>query len=330
MKLPLAVGGPGRRALAMLLGLALAAVLAACGDGLSLVAVNPDDTPLPFKTPRVDEDAPEAAAEATAAATPESESDTQPAVEVDAADAPPDPSIVETEAPTPAPAAEEPPTAAAPGESASGLDSADPADRAVWRLAVVEDSSARLVALRPFDVHPDLLASGEYSDLPTLFGDEVSVGAMDSGLTSFYGVFSISALPWESEVQFSAPLFFFELVLVHDSAEDARLFLTTYGEVFLEWLVESSRNALEQTLPEILDTSVNPEVVEIPFGNAVEVTGAAVRWPTTAAGVSLTPEVYIVFVTRDNVTLAFAIGNGDEAWGFRVFSILEAAMARLN
>lgn len=334
MKSPIALV-PGRRAFAaLLLSIVLAIVLAACGDGLSLVAVNPGDTPLPFKTPRVDGDDPTVASDSTGAATPESEfgTESQPAIEVAAVDAspPPDPGIVETESPTPASAADEPPPGTASVESGSGFDSADPADRAAWQLAVIEDSAARLIALRPFTVHPDLLVAGEYSDLPDLFGEEVAVGAMDTGLTSFYAVSSISALPWESEIQFVAPLFFFELVIVHDSAEGTQLFLANYGEVFLEWLVESSRNALNQTLPEILDTSMNPEVVEIPFGNSAEVTGAAVRWPTTSAGVGLTPEAYIVFATRDNVTLAFAVGNGGETWGFRLFSILEAVMARMS
>ncbi len=336
MKSPIALV-PGRCAFAALL---LSIVLAACGDGLSLVAVKPGDTPLPFKTPRVDGDDPTVGSDSTGAATSGSEfgTESQAAIEVAAVDAspPPAPGIVETESPTPASSADEPPLGAASVESESGFhsadpaDPADPADRAAWRLAVIEDSAARLIALRPFTVHPDLLVDGEYSDLPDLFGEEVAVGAMDTGLTSFYAVSSISALPWESEIQFVAPLFFFELVIVHDSAEGTQLFLANYGEVFLEWLVESSRNALNQTLPEILDTSMNPEVVEIPFGNSAEVTGAAVRWPTTSAGVGLTPEAYIVFATRENVTLAFAVGNGDETWGFRLFSILEAAMARMS
>jgi hypothetical protein len=335
MRPPIIARGPGRRAFAMLLGLTLAAVLAACGDGLSLVAVNPDDTPLPFKTPRVDEDGLEPEADSPPSAATESESATQPAIPVDSADAPqePDPSIVETEPATP-PATPEPATDAPPtltdAPAEPSFDSADPAERAAWRLAVIEDSSARLVALRPFDIHPDLLVASEYSDPQTIFGEEASVGAMDAGLTSVYAVFSISALPWESEVQFAAPLFFFEQVLVHDSPEGAQRFLLSHGDSILDWLVESSRNALEQTLPGILDTSVNPELVEIPFGNATEVTGAVVRWPTTPAGVGLTPSVYIVFVSHGDTTIAYAIGNGDEAWNFRVFSVLEAALARLS
>ena len=327
-----AVSGLSRRITVLLVAAGIALLVGACGEGLSLVAVNADARPLPFKTPRVAEDNPAPEADSAASTTPESESETQPAIETDV-----EPVVAEgqIEEPTAAPETEpeaSPTATNSPVESDSGTvpDPSNPEERAAWRLAVVESSGARLTALRPSEIHPDLLAAGETSDFLAIFGEEIAAGAMASGLESYYAVFSISALPWESDIQFSAPLFFFEQVLVHESPEGAKSFLSGFGSALLDWLLESSINGLNQTMPGILDTESAPEIVDVPLGDSSEVSAVIVHWPTTPGGVGFNPEVYIILISRGDTTMAFAIGNGGEAWSFRFFSVLEAAMARLS
>ncbi len=326
MKPPMVLPGLGRRAIAtLILPIVLAFVLAACGDGLSLVAVNPDATPLPFKTPRVDEDAPEAEAEATGAAASEFESDTQPAIEVDAADAPPppDPDIVETESPTAAPT---PAAAEAPVDT----DLPDAADAESWLIAILESTTARNIAIRAHEVGTNLLVASETADPTTYFDVDLLNLAFATDIRSFYGVLAFTALPPVSEEQILSPLLFFEQIVVHGSAEDAIRFGEVYQAAVTDLFVGQGTQLMEAALPDVFQPGGAPEVTPLSTPQfADEVIFLAIDRPVNL-GAELAPRLHIALIRQGNITAVVAVGSSDESQVYRFVDIVERLVARMR
>lgn len=317
------VARPGRRSYAMLLGLALAVVLAACGDGLSLVAVNPGDTPLPFKTPRVDGDDPAAGSASTGATTPEFETDTQPAVEVAAADAPvpADPGIVETEATTPAPAADEPPV---------DTDLPDAADAEAWLITMIENPAARNIAIRAHEVGANLLVGSETVDPTAYFDADILNLAFASNARSFYGVLAFTALPPPSEFQILSPLLFFEQIVVHDSAEETIQFSEAYQTAVIDFFIGQGAQLMNAALPDVFQPGGASQVT--PFSApqfADDVIFLEIEWPVNV-GAQIAPRLHIALIRQGNVTAAVALGSSDESQRYRFADVVERLNARMR
>lgn len=322
-----------RRSLLVAATVSMALLAGACGEGLSLVAVDTEATPLPFKTPRVAETSVEPEPESAATAEPDSESETQPAIETDEVDAPvAEDVVVEVEEPTatPAPEAEAAPTATDPPAE---VDPAAPTAGEVesWLLGTVENPAARNTALRAHEVSTDLLIFSETADLSAYYDSALIELAFKLNVRSFYGVFAITALPPVSVKQVRSPLFFFEQVLVHESSEDAIEFLETYRLVITEFFPEQGGAMLNAAMPGVFQAGGSAEITEFPsFGLADDMTFLVVEWPVNATASDLSPRMHIALFRQGNVTAAVALGSSDESQTYRFLGIVERLVSRMS
>ena len=310
----------------------IAALLAACGEGLSLVAVDAENTPLPFKTPRAAEASVGPESESTATG-PEAESASQPAAEPEAEGVPATEDVaVVAEEPTetPEPEPDPIPTASEPvAETDADVPTAE--DAGAWLLDVLENSAARNIALRAHEVSADLLVFNETADVTTYYENDLVAMAFASNVRSFYGVISLTALPPASDRQVESPLFFFEQVVIHESDEDAIEFLEAYQFAVLDLFVDQGAAILDAAMPGAFQAEGAPELTSIPPpGFADNEVLFMVEWPVNATATDLTPRMHIALLRKGNVTVAIALGSTNETQVYRFFGIVERIIARMN
>jgi hypothetical protein len=310
----------------------IAALLAACGEGLSLVAVDAENTPLPFKTPRAAEASVGPESESTATG-PEAESASQPAAEPEAEGVPATEDVaVVAEEPTatPEPEPDPIPTASEPvAETDADVPTAE--DAGAWLLDVLENSAARNIALRAHEVSADLLVFNETADVTTYYENDLVAMAFASNVRSFYGVISLTALPPASDRQVESPLFFFEQVVIHESDEDAIEFLEAYQFAVLDLFVDQGAAILDAAMPGAFQAQGAPELTSIPPpGFADNEVLFMVEWPVNATATDLTPRMHIALLRKGNVTVAIALGSTNETQVYRFFGIVERIIARMN
>ncbi len=308
-------------------------LLGACGEGLSLVAVDAEATPLPFKTPRVAETSVPPESESTAPAGADSESETQPAIENDEEEGPAaEDAVAEAEEPTATPEPEPDPTPAAAdplAETAPDAVTAD--DAAAWLLGALENSGARNVALRAHEVSADLLVFNETADVTTYYDDDLIATAFASNVRSFYGVIAFTALPPGTDHQMESPLFFFEQVVIHESAEDAIEFLEAYQLAALEMFVDQGAAVFDAAMPGVFQAEGAPEFTPIPPpGFADNEVLFTVEWPVNASASDLAPRMHIALLRQGNVTVAIALGSSDESQVYRFFGLVERLISRMS
>ena len=315
------------------LSVCIAVLAGACGEGLSLVAVDTEATPLPFKTPRIAETPVEPETDPTLATTPVSESETQPAIETDEGDAPvAEGAAVEVEEPTATP---EPDPGPAPsttdplaGSNAEDV-SADDLDS--WRLGIVENPAARNIALRAHEVSADLLVIDETADVTRYYEIDLIGLAFRLDVRSFYGVLTFTALPSGSAHQVESPILFFEQIVIHESSQDAAEFLETYRVVVVDFFLEQGTGLMNAAMPGVFEPGGSSEVVGIPPpALADEVIFLVVEWPMNATASDLSPRMHIAILRQGDVTAAIALGSTDESQAYRFIGIVERLISRMS
>ena len=311
----------------------IAVLLGACGEGLSLVAVDAQNPPLPFKTPRVAEASIGPESESAATTGPESESESQPAAEPAEEGVPAaEDAAVEAAEPTATPEPESDPTPTAT-EPLAETDPvvATPEDAAAWLLGMLENSAARTVALRAHEVSADLLVFDETAEVTTYYENDLAAMAFASNVRSFYGVISVTALPPASDHQVESPLFFFEQVVIHESSEDALEFLETFRFAVVNLFVDQGAAVLDAAMPGVFQAEGTPEFTPIPPpGFADDETLLVVEWPVNATANDLTPRMHIALLRKGNVIVAIALGSTNEGQVYRFFGIVERLISRMN
>ncbi len=311
----------------------VAVLLGACGEGLSLVAVDAEATPLPFKTPRVAEESVGPESESTATTGPESESASQPTAEPDAEGIQATEDVaVEAEEPTATPEPEPDPTPTT-SESLAETDTAVTSAEAAgaWLLGVLENSAARTVALRAHEVSADLMVFNETADVNTYYENGLVAMAFSSNVRSFYGVISVTALPPASDRQVESPLFFFEQVVIHESDEDALEFLDSYQFAVVDLFVDQGAAVLDAAMAGVFQADGTPELTPIPPpGFADDEILLVVEWPVNATANDLTPRMHIALLRKGNVIVAIALGSTNEGQVYRFFGIVERLISRMN
>lgn len=311
----------------------VAVLLGACGEGLSLVAVDAEATPLPFKTPRAAEASVDPESESTATTGPESESASQPAAEPDVEGVPAAEDVaVEAGEPTATPEPESDPTPTATEPLAeTGPDVATREDAAAWLLGVLENSAARTVALRAHEVSADLLVFNETADVTTYYENDLVTMAFASNVRSFYGVISLTALPPASDHQIESPLFFFEQVVIYESSGDAVEFLEAFQFAVVDLFVDQGAAVLDAAMPGVFQAEGTPELTPIPSpGFADDEILLVVDWPVNATADDLTPRMHIALLRKGNVTVAIALGSTNEGQVYRFLGIVERIISRMN
>lgn len=304
---------------------------AACDQGFAVAESGTDGASRPtpaiaFKTPRAAR-APNGEITPTAGSEQSSPSETADPTAAPATEDPTTAPPVETASPAPAvertlvPAVDD---STAAGETAPTGEISQ--DMESWLVAVFQDLTAGITAVRPFEFDPGLVVVNESNNLALIMPEQFLQAAFDSNVRSSYFVRALQIVDVTDPEQLRRPALISELVLVHATAADASAYTADYRDFAVPLLGSFSEQFIQENFP-----GAERDLHEDSgFGLAEEEFILVGEYDLGDSAASGRPQMYIVTGRQQNVNIGLMILYLDAQSRMRPYGLFDRLVSKVG
>ena len=199
-------------------------------------------------------------------------------------------------------------------------------DMQVWLVRIFQDLTAGMTAVRPFEYDPGLVVLNESNNLAMIMPEQLLTAAFDARVRSSYFVRALQIVNVVDATQLHRPALMSELVIVHESEDDAAAFTADYRDFAVPLLGSFSDQYVQENYP----SAQRSFQEDSGFGLAEEELILVGEYDLGDADAVHVPQIYIMIGRKKNVNVGLMIFYLDLQSRMRPFALFDRLVSKVG